>query len=306
MSRIDKFIECIIKYGKINNFIISEKTDNIDNLRKFHNYIKSNLIINRCLNVNANSLLDIACGRGGDLQKWLNHRLKLRYILGFDSHAESIYSSIRKGDSFDGAIARFQGIKKTYSGPPGKFPFINFKNLSVLDPSILLKLNTIDKNKIYDIVSCQFALHYFSQNTDTLSKTLELVSSKLKKGGLFIGTATDGDRIFKILQNSNVNIPLLTLMKGQEGSSNYLFYINMQSKTLTRQNYFELQGVSSEYYLFKEKLMNIAKAYNLELIEYKSFYDHYQDYKKDKSFKPMSIYEMIISFLNFSFVFRKN
>ena len=42
MSRIDKFIECIIQYGKIHNFIISEKTDNIDNLRKFHNYIKSN------------------------------------------------------------------------------------------------------------------------------------------------------------------------------------------------------------------------------------------------------------------------
>lgn len=305
MSKIDKFIECIIQYGKINNFIISEKTDNIDNLRKFHNYIKSNLIIDRCLNVNATSLLDIACGRGGDLQKWLNHRLKLKYILGFDSHPESIYSSIRKGDSFDGAIARFKGIKKTYSGSPEKFPFINFKNLSVLDPSILLKLNTIDKNKIYDIVSCQFALHYFSQNTETLSRTLELISNKLRIGGLFIGTATDGDRIFKILQNSNVNIPLLTLMKGSEGISNYLFYINMQSKTLTRQNYFELQGVSSEYYLFQEKLMNIAKVYNLELIEYKSFYDHYQGYKKDKSFKPMSIYEMIISFLNFSFTFKK-
>lgn len=306
MSHIDKFIECIIQYGKIHNFIISEKADNIDNLRKFHNYIKSKLIINGCLEVNAKSLLDIACGRGGDLQKWLNHRLKLKYILGFDSHTESIYSSIRKGDSFDGAIARFQGIKKSYSGPMGQFPFINFQNLSVLDPDILLKLNSIDKNKIYDIVSCQFALHYFSQNTETLSRTLELVSKKLRKGGLFIGTATDGDRIFKILQNGNVNIPLLTLMKGQEGISNYLFYINMQSKTLTRQNYFELQGVSSEYYLFKEKLMNIAKVHNLELVEYRSFYEHYQDYKKEKSFKSMSIYEMIISFLNFSFVFRKN
>lgn len=305
MSKIDKFIECIIQYGKINNFIISEKADNIDNLRKFHNYIKSNLIINRCLEVNAKSLLDIACGRGGDLQKWLNHRLKLKYILGFDSHSESIYSSIKKGNSFDGAIARFNGIKKTYSGQPGKFPFINFQHLSILDTNILSKLNTIDKNNIYDMVSCQFALHYFSQNTETLSRTLELVSKKLKKGGLFIGTATDGDRIFKILQNSNVNIPLLTLMKGSEGISNYLFYINTQSKTLTRQNYFELQGVSSEFYLFKQKLTEIAIVYNLELLEYKSFYDYYQDYKKDKSFKPMSIYEMIISFLNFSFTFKK-
>ena len=305
MASVDKFIDCIIQYGKIHNFIISERANNIDNLRKFHNYIKSNLIINKCLEVNAKSLLDIACGRGGDLHKWLNHRLKLKYILGFDSHKESIYSSTRKGDSFDGAIARFQGIKQSYSAPQGQLPFINFQNLSVLNSNILSKLNEIDKNKIYDVVSCQFALHYFSQNTETLNKTLELVSKKLKKGGLFIGTATDGDRIFNILQNGNVNIPLLTLMKETNNIENYLFYINIQSKTLTRQNYFELQGVSSEYYLFKEKLMIIAKVYNLELIEYKSFYDYYQNYKKEKSFKAMSVYEMIISFLNFSFVFRK-
>ena len=263
MSQIDKFIECIIQYGKIHNFIISEKANNIDNLRKFHNYIKLNLIVSGCLKVNAKNLLDIACGRGGDLHKWLNHKLKLKYIFAFDSHSESIYSSIRKGDSFDGAIARFQGIKKSYSGPSSNFPFINFQNLNVFNPNILSKLNVLDKNKIYDIVSCQFALHYFSENTETLNIILDLVSKKLKKGGLFIGTASDGDRIFKILQNGNVNIPLLTLMTVPNNLDNYLFYINTQSKTLTRQNYFELQGVSSEFYLFKEKLMNIAKLHNL-------------------------------------------
>ena len=306
MVNIDKFLECIIQYGKIHNFIISEKSNNIDNLRKFHNYIKSNLIINNCLQINANNLLDIACGRGGDLQKWLNHRLKLKYILGFDTHADSIYSSTRKNDSFDGAIARFQGIKKNYTGQSGsKLPFISFQNLSVLDPHILTKLNTIDKNKTYDIISCQFAMHYFSQNDETLNKTLKLISTKLRKGGLFIGTTSDGDRIYKILQNGNVNIPLLTIMKNENDLTNYLFYINTTSKTLTRQNYFELQGVSSEFYLFKQILKDTAKKYNLELIEYKTFYEWYQVYKNDKSFKPMSVYEIIISFLNFSFIFKK-
>lgn len=301
MVDIDKFINCIIKFGKIQNFIIQNKTLQIENLRKFHNFIKLNLIIDACKKTNAKNLLDIACGRGGDLQKWLNNKNNLQYILAFDSHKESIFGAFKKGNDFDGAIARFQNIKQIYKG---KMPYIIFKNLSILDDKILEKLNSIDSNKKYDVVSCQFALHYFYQNDIILNNVLNIISLKLRKGGLFIGTATDGDLIHKILNNGNVNIPLLTLIK--KDFNNYLFYIKTdKSKELTRQNYFELQGVSSEFYLFKEKLKNIALQNNLELIEYKSFYEWYQIYKKTKVYQELTIYEIVISFLNFSFIFKK-
>lgn len=301
MIDIDKFINCIIKLGKIHNFIIKNKILHIENLRKFHNFIKLNIIIDSCKKTNAKNLLDIACGRGGDLQKWLNHKINLQYILAFDSHKESIFSSLKKGDEFDGAIARFQNIKQSYKG---KMPFINFKNLNILDSKILEKLNSIDSNKEYDVISCQFALHYFNKNQLILNNTLKIISLKLKKGGLFIGTSTDGDLMYKILNNGNVNIPMLTLIK--KDFNNYLFYIQTEkSKTLTRQNYFELQGVSSEFYIFKENLKNIALQHNLQLVEYKSFYEWYQIYKKTQTFKELSIYEMLISFLNFSFIFKK-
>lgn len=320
MIEIDKFINCIINYGKIQNFIISNKNNNIDNLRKFHNYIKSILIINN--SKNAKSLLDVACGRGGDLQKWLNDKLHLNYILAFDSHKESIYSSTAKGDSFDGAIARFKNIKKKYKH---KMPFINFQVLNLLQQNTLSKINNIDSNKLYDVVSCQFALHYFCENDEILNNTLLIISKKLKQNGLFIGTATDGDKIHNILQNGNVNIPLLTLIK--QYKTNYLFYIKSEQqktskinktdktdktvkidKTDNRQNYFEIQGASSEFYLFKEKLKYFAKLNNLELIEYKTFYEWYQEIKEskiEKNIYDLSIYEMVISFLNFSFIFKK-
>lgn len=300
MIHIDKFIYCIIKYGKIQNFILTNKSKQIDNLRKFHNYIKLQLILQASKETNAQNLLDIACGRGGDLQKWL--KINLKYILAFDSHSTSIYSSTQKGDSFDGAIARFRNIKKYYKG---KIPFINFQNLNILDNNILSILNNIDSNKLYDIVSCQFAFHYFSKNDIILNNTLNVISKKLKKGGLFIGTCTDGDLVSNILSNGNVNIPLLTLIKG-DTSSNYLFYIQTEySQKLTRQNYFELQGVSSEFYVYKQKFKDIAYKNNLELIEYKSFYDWYQDFKIQDKQTELSIYEMVISFLNFSFIFKK-
>lgn len=301
MIDIEKFIFCLIKLSKIHNFKISNKINDIENLRKFHNYIKTNLIINACLQTNATSLLDIACGRGGDLQKWLNYKLNLKYVLAFDSHKESIFSSIKKGNTFDGAIARFLNLKNHYKG---KLPFINFKHLNILDSNILNKINQIDSNKIYDVISCQFALHYFSENDKILNNVLHIISSKLKKNGLFIGTATDGDLINNILNIGNVNIPLLTLVK--QLNNNYLFYIQTdQTQNLTRQNYFELQGVSSEFFLFKEKLKILCKNNNLELVNYTSFYEHYLNYKNLKPDLQMSIYQMIISFLNFSFVFKK-
>lgn len=309
MIDIEQFIKCIIYYGKIQSFVIANKVYNIDNLRKFHNYIKQDIILKSCTKVDANSLLDIACGRGGDLQKWLNNKINLKYILAFDSHKESIFSSIRKGDEFDGAIARFQNIKRQYKG---KIPFINFQYLDMQDQNILKRLNNLDFNKQYDIVSCQFALHYFCKNQESLNNLLQIVSKKLRKDGLFIGTATDGDIIHNILTKGNVNIPMLSLVK--QNMNNYLFYIDTddnkkleQQKTTNkdRQNYFELKGVSSEYYLFKNQLKDLALKNNLELIEYRSFYDWYKQYKRSNSYKELSIYEMVISFLNFSFVFKK-
>ena len=174
----EDLINCIINLGKIHNFFIKNSNDNIENLRKFHNYIKKKIIIDSCLETNAINLLDIACGRGGDLQKWLNNKLHLKYILAFDSHKESIFNSIKKGNSFDGAIARFINLKNNYKG---RLPFINFKNLNVLNSNILSKINEFDGNKEYDVISCQFALHYFTENDKNLDHVIYTISEKLKK-----------------------------------------------------------------------------------------------------------------------------
>lgn len=315
---IPKLINCILEIGKIQNFILNINTDKnglnsgIINLRKFHNLIKNELIIHNAINTKSKSLLDIACGRGGDIHKWI--QAKLNYIFAFDNHSESIYNEITKGSSFDGAIGRFKQIKATYKG---KMPYMKFQHIDILSKDALLKINKSDSSKIYDIVSCQFAFHYFCKDISSMEHVLSIISNKLKKGGLFIGTATDGDLIYNILEQGDVNIPLLTLLKNSKEETNYYFYITETNNTLSnsniRKNYFEIQGVSSEFYLFKQKFKEIAIKYNLELIEYKSFYDWYlllTDKIKPgqtgyKELQQMSIYEFIISFLNFSFIFKK-
>jgi len=295
----ETYIECIINTGKIQNFILKDELENVNifNMRKFHNYIKNELIINSCKSIKAEKLLDIACGRGGDIIKWIKSDLK--FVFAFDVHKESIYCN--DGDC---AISRFNDIKKNYKSK-NKKPFTRFYNLNILDKDILSKIK-YNENKInipnfngkYDVVSCQFAFHYFSKNDDDLNHLFNVISNKLKVNGLFIGTTTDGDKIKKILEIGDVNIPLLTLIKKDNNS--YLFDINSDDNK--RKHYFELQGVSLEYYVIKEKLINIAEKYGLKMIEIKSFYDWYLN--SDKSIK-LSSYEMIISFLNFSFIFQK-
>jgi len=285
----DKNINCIIHTGEIQNFKINIECNNINNLRLFHNFIKKELIFNSTKSINGKNLLDIACGRGGDLNKW--SRAKLKFVFAFDYHEESIKI----------ANDRYKNIKK---GAYNSIPFISFNHLSMLDPDILNKINKSEKeiknlkfHGKYDIVSCQFALHYFAQNESSLNNLLNTVSRKLKYGGLFIGTTTDGDLIENILKHGDVKIPLLTLIK--KNNNSYIFNIN--SEETSRQNYFELQGESLEYYVFKDQLTQLALKNNLKLIEFKPFSEWYSKWVGEQ----LNPYEMIVSFLNFSFIFQK-
>ena len=55
--------------------------------------------------------------------------------------------------------------------------------------------------KGFDIVSCQFAIHYFFENLSSLKNFLINVTQNLQVGGHFIGTSYDGKKIFAALQD---------------------------------------------------------------------------------------------------------
>jgi DNA-directed RNA polymerase subunit L len=53
----------------------------------------------------------------------------------------------------------------------------------------------------FNIASCQFALHYFFQNSQTFHQFLRNVAECTKIGGHFIGTCYDGETVFKMLKS---------------------------------------------------------------------------------------------------------
>jgi SAM-dependent methyltransferase len=252
----------------------------IENLRQFHNFIKASLIKFSIKN-GGTTLLDIAVGRGGDLFKWQHSNFKV--IVGFDTHKESIDEAKRR--------------LNTQLKQRKKCPYIKYFTLDMLDQTVLQKLNILENNikglesHTYDVVSCQFAFHYFSKQMD---QVLQFISIKLNNGGIFIGTATDGDRLYDLLKTTNVSTNLLKINKLNE--EKYIFNITSDSTN----TYFDVKGESEEFFLFKEELIQTAKLYNLHLLETKSFDEWYRMYDR-----VMTDEECQVSFLNFSFSFIK-
>ena len=276
----------------------------INNLRTFHNQIKQALYFKYTKNKQL-SLLDLACGKGGDIQKYL--KCQYKFILAIDNNIKSIKARYNI-DGYDGAIARWNSIKSNMNFKP----YIRFEILDLLDSNLTLKINQIDNYKKYDLISCQFALHYFSETEHTLFNFFRTISNKLKKNGVFFGTTTNGDIISNILQKGNIDLPFLKLLSNSDKINQYLFYINETNPNDTRKNYFQLEGISTEYLIFKNKLLEIIQhpQINLELIEFINFNEWYKfppiisNLQKYNNY-PLSRNEMIISFLNFSFAFRK-
>ena len=65
-------------------------TYTINNMRTFHNLIKRQLYLKYS---QPSNLLDLACGKGGDIQKWL--QCEFKFIMAIDSNENSIKAKFK-------------------------------------------------------------------------------------------------------------------------------------------------------------------------------------------------------------------
>lgn len=137
------------------------------NIRKFHNKIKYSILKNYAQN--SNKLLDLACGKGGDLLKYKT--LHIKQVNNYDINQESILEAKKRFKNLH--------IKKRWS-------------FTVMD----LSTNALSSPKIrYDVISCMFAFHYFFQNHKTFNTILKTINNNIKKNGYFIGTIFDNKKL---------------------------------------------------------------------------------------------------------------
>jgi hypothetical protein len=200
-------------------------------LRDFHNlYVKNKLI--KGVSKKGDILYDLAVGKGGDISKWINSGLS--FVFGVDISKDNIENRI------DGACARYLNYKKKTKNMPNALfvnanSSLNIKNgnacFSDRGKSIVNSVFGVGSNDEsvigkgvsknygvgkdgFNIVSCQFAIHYFFENKNTLHNFLKNVSDGCAIGGYFIGTSYDGKQLFNELKNKKQNESII----GMEGS----------------------------------------------------------------------------------------
>ena len=196
------------------------RESNSQGLRNFHNlYVKKRLIMG--VSNPGHILIDLACGKAGDLSKWRNSQLK--FVLGIDVNRDNITNQV------DGACSRYLNDIKRYgkesmprcifiAGDSGKNIRKNGdafnsekerdyiraifahteKNPNTLPPAVFKNYGIGEQG--FDITSIQFAIHYMFSDEITLHNLLRNVSDCTRIGGYFIGTTYDGATVFNLLR----------------------------------------------------------------------------------------------------------
>ncbi|KAK4105216.1 guanine-N(7)-methyltransferase [Parathielavia hyrcaniae] len=196
------------------------KTDSrIKGLRSFNNWVKSCIIqkfapdedhspgaMERGI-TSGNKLLvlDIGCGKGGDLFKWQQSPQMVDLYVGMDPAEVSIeqarerYRSManRGGDGRGGRgghhhrrpprifDARFH-IKDCYAESIGDIDIVR---------QVGFTGSSVSGSRGFDVVSMMFCMHYAFESEEKARQMLKNVSGALKKGGRFIGCIPNSDVI---------------------------------------------------------------------------------------------------------------
>ncbi len=180
------------------------QTDLAKPMRSFHNWIKDNLIKKYAENA---IVLDYACGQGGDIHKYYYGKAKL--YIGIDIDYNGIYSKA------DGAIARYKELQRKFKNVP-EMHFIQADGSALLNYESQKKIikNMSDKNKIlldkffntkikYDLISCQFAIHYFFENEQKLNNFCQNINNNLNLNGILIITCFDAQQVKNLLASND-------------------------------------------------------------------------------------------------------
>ena len=192
----------------------------------FHNTVIKDNLYKWPQQIPKNSLLELACGMAGDMNRWQDPvtGFSFRNILGVDLVRDNITKAM------DGAYARvlkprYGAVRKQHQN----FVFIigdcaktlsngnAAKGIDKDSEDVLMELygKTSSRRMLtiippfakdrFDMVSCQFAIHYFFETEEKLKGFMTNVRDNLRPGGIFIATFMDGNSVEKLIREKGKN-----------------------------------------------------------------------------------------------------
>lgn len=272
---------------------------------RFHNSVKDQLyksVIQR-----NDSLLELAVGRAGDLYKWKDTHPSL--VVGIEFSKGNIESPRQ------GACVRYLKEKRKRSGylPPALFiegdmtqPLYDqsspyFAILAGREPAPTEYLSTFEKIEKFDVVSCQFAIHYACESEETFREFAKNIQSHCR--GKFFGTMMDGQSVYSMLlqkngisfKTKNQIFGMITKDYADDGVWKEEFG---QGITVNLDSF---EKPMKEYLVPFQKIVSILREYNFKLVETKTFEDYYSNQQKI----TLEGDHLVFSKLHRSFVFER-
>lgn len=257
-------------------------------------------------------LYDFASGAAGDFYKWSDSRFT--QVVGLEFVKANIEEAYRR-------VEDMKGYR-----PQIDFVWADMRQL--IWPTLSAGMDEVAKDQMKrlmtaryqaDVVSCQFAIHYFFETELTLRSFLYNVSEGLKVGGMFIGTCLDGERVNALLKGVRGGAKVGTI-EGNQGSE-ILWKIERQYKPAQWRATGNNLGLPidvlvstigqtfREFLVYQSTLVKFAKEVGLEVVEIAGFDKLFEWVKVGvphyEQIRLMSEAERTYSFLNMFFVFRK-
>ena len=185
----------------------------IKGLRKYNNWVKS-VIINRFSQPDDRDgshlkVLDMGCGKGGDLQKWHSTPHPVDLYVGIDPAEVSIdqakdrYAGMRRGGGRGGRGGRggWHGGRQQAPLFEAEFVAKDAFGQSVATIPVVQHVGFDPAGSSrwggggFDVVSMMFCMHYAFESEAKARGMLTNVAGSLKKGGRFIGVIPNSDMI---------------------------------------------------------------------------------------------------------------
>ena len=147
--------------------------------RRYHNLIKRKVIETYC---KEKTVLDLGCGRGGDLSKYEHQNIKHLYGVEPNKDNATEFIDRLKGYGFKDRVTLIQ--------------------TKAQDTSTIVNEVGIEG---VDIVSSFFSLSFFFSDEKDLDQLVQTISQNLKEDGVFIGTTIDGEMTKKVVSAEKDN-----------------------------------------------------------------------------------------------------
>lgn len=262
-------------------------------MRAFHNWIKELMIYTYChpIYVNRNSVLDIGCGRGGDLAKF--YFSKVAFYVGIDPDYSGLFLAT------DSAVSRYNKAKKRFPDlPEMHFVHADATVLLSYEEQIkklgktsqrngeLLKQFFGKRSHTFDRINCQFVIHYMLRDEVSWNNFCDNINHNSHPGTFFMITCFDARQVVELLKNNNTFARYFT---DTEGNKRKLFELVKRYDNLKTDKLIGLGHAIDVYngtftdkhiteYLVDPKFLEkeLRKKCNMKLVQTDMFYNLYE------------------------------